>query len=191
MLNLGISGVIGVVEDLILAVDVSSSMSARDFKPTRMGAVREAMKAFIRKKLIVDPVARIGIVAFYEYSLPVIDLTGDVKALINAVNSLRPLGRGTALGDGIVEAYCMFKDLSRDGVCKRILVVTDGTFNAGIDPRCAILPLKLHGVRVDFFTFSRLYPSDVSTIREILKTIKGRFVNVKSGDLVKAIMEFL
>ena len=166
-------------------------MSARDFKPTRMDTAKDAIKAFIREKLATDPLTRIGIVAFYEYSLPIIDLTNNIRTLISSANSLRPLGRGTALGDGIVEAYCMFKDLSRNGVCKRILVVTDGTFNTGIDPRYAILPLKAYDIRVDFFTFSRLYPSDVSTIREILRNIKGRFVNVKSGNLVKAIMEFL
>ena len=166
-------------------------MSARDFKPTRMDTAKDAIKAFIREKLATDPLTRIGIVAFYEYSLPIIDLTNDIRALISSANSLRPLGRGTALGDGIVEAYCMFKDLSRNGVCKRILVVTDGTFNTGIDPRYAILPLKAYDIRVDFFTFSRLYPSDISTIREILRNIKGRFVNVKSGNLAKAIMEFL
>ncbi|RLG73052.1 MAG: hypothetical protein DRO23_09600, partial [Thermoprotei archaeon] len=106
-------------------------MSARDFKPTRMDATKNAIKAFIRGKLTTDPLSRIGIVAFYEYSLPIIDLTNNIRTLISSANSLRPLGRGTALGDGIVEAYCMFKDLSRDGVCKRILVVTDGTFNTG------------------------------------------------------------
>lgn len=179
------------VEDLVLAVDVSSSMRARDFKPSRMDVVKEAVKEFVRKKLSTDPLSRVGVVVFYEYSLPIIDLTDDVRAVIRAIDSLRSLGGGTALGDGLVEAYNMFRDVSRDGVPKRILVVTDGTFNVGVDPRYAILPLKLHGVRIDFFTFSRLYPSDVSTIREILRHVHGSFVNVKSGNLVEAIMGFL
>ncbi|RLG76424.1 MAG: hypothetical protein DRO23_01100 [Thermoprotei archaeon] len=166
-------------------------MRARDFKPSRIVAVKKALKGFVHEKLSKDLLARVGIVGFYEYSAPIIDLTNSIKDLLKAIDSLRPLGSGTALGDGIVEAYRMLKDLSRDGVKKRILVITDGTFNTGIDPRYTISSLRLHNVRVDFFAFSRLYPTDIAIIREILRTVKGYFMHIKYGDLSKAIMEFL
>lgn len=166
-------------------------MRARDFKPSRMDAVKEALKSFIQRKLSRDLLAKIGVISFYEYSIPVIDLTNNVKELLKAIDYLRPLGSGTALGDGIVEAYRMLKDLSRDGVKKRILVITDGTFNTGIDPKYAINPLRLHSIEIDFLAFSRLYPTDIAIIKEILKTVKGHFIHIRRGELSKVIMEFL
>lgn len=179
------------VEDLILAVDVSTSMRNKDFQPSRIDAVKIALKSFVQDKLKKYPSSRIGIVVFYGFSVPVIDLVNNVKVLVKAIDSIRVLGGGTALGDGIIEAYRMLRDQSRDGSEKRVLVVTDGTFNTGIEPVFAVLPLRNNYIKIDFFTFGRLYPSDINLIKEILKMIKGRFLHVKRGDLYGKFKELL
>ncbi len=82
---------------VILAFDVSNSMRARDLKPSRMDAAKEAARAFVAKQ---PSSIRIGVVAFSDGSLVTQQPTTDRGAVLQAIRRLAPQG-GTSLGQGI------------------------------------------------------------------------------------------
>ncbi len=83
---------------VILAFDVSGSMAADDFKPTRMEAAKTAAKNFVDHQ---PTTVRIGVVAFSDNGLTVQTPTNDQDAILTAINRLAP-ERGTSLASGIV-----------------------------------------------------------------------------------------
>ena len=82
---------------VILAFDVSNSMRAKDLKPSRMEAAKEAARAFVDKQ---PSSIRIGVVAFSDGSLVTQQPTTDRRAVLQAIGRLTPQG-GTSLGLGI------------------------------------------------------------------------------------------
>ncbi len=82
---------------VILAFDVSGSMAADDFKPTRMGAAKAAANSFVDHQ---PSTVRIGVVAFSDNGLTVQTPTNDQDAILTAINRLAP-ERGTSLASGI------------------------------------------------------------------------------------------
>lgn len=82
---------------VILAFDVSNSMRAKDLKPSRIGAAKEAAMAFVDKQ---PASVRIGVVAFSDGSLVTQQPTTDRRAVRQAIGRLTPEG-GTSLGQGI------------------------------------------------------------------------------------------
>jgi Ca-activated chloride channel family protein len=85
---------------VILAFDVSGSMAADDFKPTRMEAAKMAARDFIDHQ---PSTVRIGVVAFSDNGLTVQTPTNDQNAILMAINRLAPQ-RGTSLASGISAA---------------------------------------------------------------------------------------
>jgi len=85
---------------VILAFDVSGSMAAQDFKPTRMEASKTAARDFVDHQ---PSTVRIGIVAFSDNGLTVQTPTNDQNAILTAINRLAPQ-RGTSLASGISAA---------------------------------------------------------------------------------------
>jgi len=83
---------------VILAFDVSGSMAADDFKPTRMEAAKTAAKSFVDHQ---PTTVRIGVVAFSDNGLTVQTPTNDQNAILMAINRLAPQ-RGTSLASGIL-----------------------------------------------------------------------------------------
>lgn len=82
---------------VILAFDVSNSMRAKDLKPSRIGAAKEAAMAFVDKQ---PASVRIGVVAFSDGALVTQQPTTDRRAVLQAIGRLTPQG-GTSLGQGI------------------------------------------------------------------------------------------
>lgn len=82
---------------VILAFDVSNSMSADDLSPTRIEAAKSAARAFVAEQ---PPSVRIGVVAFGGSGLVVQPSTDDQAAILSAIDRLSPQG-GTSLGEGI------------------------------------------------------------------------------------------
>lgn len=96
---------------VILSMDVSGSMRARDVEPSRIVAAQEAAKEFIRKQ---PPDVQVGIVAFASAAVLVQAPTIDREALYQAINSF-DLRRGTAVGSGVLVALAtIFPDQSFD-----------------------------------------------------------------------------
>jgi Ca-activated chloride channel homolog len=83
---------------IVLAVDVSRSMKAKDVQPTRLGAAQQAGKAFLEK---VPERYRVGVVSFATRASVGVAPTQDRKLVRDALDRLRP-GEGTAIGDAVV-----------------------------------------------------------------------------------------
>jgi Ca-activated chloride channel family protein len=140
-------------ETVILALDVSQSMSAEDVKPTRLAAAQAAAKAFIRQR---PRSARIGIVAFAGSAALVQAPTTKREELHAAIDQLQ-LDAATAVGSGIVASLkAIFPDQKAKpepvppGSYKSaaIIVLTDGETTAGHEPLAAARLAADRGVRV-------------------------------------------
>jgi len=131
--------------DLMIALDISGSMLAMDFRPDRLEASKEVAMEFIDSR----PNDRIGLVVFSGESFTQCPLTIDHSVLKNLFKDVKSgmIEDGTALGDGLATAISRLKDSK--AVSKVIILLTDGVNNMGaIDPRSAAEIAKLYGIRI-------------------------------------------
>lgn len=131
--------------DIVLALDISGSMLARDFKPDRLEASKNVATEFISGR----PYDRIGLVVFSGESFTQCPLTADHAVLINLMRELKSgmIEDGTAIGEGLATAVNRIKDA--EGKSKVIILLTDGMNNRGmIAPLTAAEIAKTYGVRV-------------------------------------------
>ena len=114
--------------DIMLAMDISGSMLARDFEPDRMTAAKEVAAAFINDR-IGD---RIGIAAFAGEAFTQSPLTTDKNSLITMLARLRSgiIDDGTAIGNGLATAVNRLRE--SDAKSKVIILLTDGVNNSGV-----------------------------------------------------------
>lgn len=114
--------------DIMMAVDVSSSMLTKDLQPNRMEASKKMAKKFIDGR----DNDNIGVVIFAGDALTGIPMTIDHQALDSYIDGLEPgmLGDGTAIGDGIAVAINRLKEGKAKS--KSIILLTDGSNNAGM-----------------------------------------------------------
>ena len=94
--------------DIVLTMDVSTSMLARDFKPDRIGAAKDIAMEFIASR----PADRMGIVVFAGESYTQAPLTTDRATLINLMKEIETglIDDGTAIGNGLASAVARLKD---------------------------------------------------------------------------------
>lgn len=113
--------------DIMLAMDISGSMLARDFEPDRMVAAKEVAAAFINDR-VGD---RIGIAAFAGEAFTQSPLTTDKNSLITMLSRLRSgvIEDGTAIGNGLATAVNRLRE--SDAKSKVIILLTDGVNNRG------------------------------------------------------------
>ncbi len=131
--------------DIILAIDISPSMLAEDFKPNRLEAAKNVAIQFINGR----PDDRIGVVAFGGESFTVVPLTTDHATVINMLRKLKNgmVEDGTAIGLGLANAVARLKDSKAKS--KVIILLTDGVNNRGnIDPITAAKMAAALGIRV-------------------------------------------
>ncbi len=131
--------------DIILAVDISSSMLARDFKPNRLEASKNVAVEFISGR----PNDRIGLVVFSGESFTQCPLTTDHAVLINLFRDIESgmIEDGTAIGMGLATSINRLKDSK--AISKVAILLTDGVNNMGdIAPLTAAEIAKTFGVRV-------------------------------------------
>ncbi|MDD2594939.1 MAG: VWA domain-containing protein [Bacteroidales bacterium] len=131
--------------DIVLTMDVSTSMLARDFKPDRIGAAKDIAIEFIASR----PTDRIGIVVFAGESFTQSPLTTDRVTLINLMKEIETglIDDGTAIGNGLATAVARLKDSQAKS--KVVILLTDGVNNSGeISPLMAAEIAKTYGVRV-------------------------------------------
>ena len=131
--------------DIVFAMDVSTSMLARDFEPDRISAAKDIAIEFIAQR----PADRMGIVVFAGESYTQCPLTTDRATLINLMKDVQTdlIEDGTAIGNGLATAVARMKD--SDAKSRVIILLTDGVNNRGeIAPATAAEIAKTFGVRV-------------------------------------------
>lgn len=131
--------------DIVLAMDVSTSMLARDFEPDRISAAKDIAIEFIAQR----PTDRIGIVVFAGESYTQCPLTTDRATLINLMKEVQTdlIEDGTAIGNGLATAVARMAD--SDAKSRVIILLTDGVNNSGeIAPLTAAEIANTYGVRV-------------------------------------------
>lgn len=131
--------------DIVLAMDVSTSMLARDFNPDRISAAKDIAIEFIAQR----PSDRIGIVVFAGESYTQCPLTTDRATLINLIQDIQTglIDDGTAIGNGLATAVARMKD--SDAKSRVVILLTDGVNNSGeITPDTAADIASTYGVRV-------------------------------------------
>lgn len=193
--------------DIMLAVDVSTSMLAEDLKPNRLEAAKEVASQFINGR----PNDNIGLTIFAGESFTQCPLTVDHAVLLNLFQSIGDVAQkgliedGTAIGMGLANAISRLKDSKAKS--KVIILLTDGTNNRGdISPLTAAEMAKSFGIRI--YTIgvgtngTAPYPMptvagiqyvnvpveiDESTLTQIAGTANGNYFRATSNSKLKEV----
>lgn len=180
--------------DIVLSLDLSSSMLARDFKPNRFESAKKIALEFADGR-VND---RLGLVVYAGESFTQSPITSDISVIKNVIKDLELgwLQDGTAIGDGLATAVKRLKD--SQATSKVIILLTDGENNTGnISPSTAAELAKTYGIRVytvgvgtkgeaevpyqrDMFTGRIIYKKmpvkiDEETLKGIAETTKGQY----------------
>ncbi len=190
--------------DIVLALDISSSMLAQDFKPDRLEASKDVAIEFISGR----PNDRIGLVVFSAESFTQCPLTTDRAVLVNLFKDIKSgmIEDGTAIGVGLTNSITRLKD--SDAISKVIILLTDGVNNQGsIDPLTAAELAKSFGIRAytigvgsmgtapypvqDVFgrTFLRDIPVEIDevTLQQIADMTNGKYFRATNNQKLREI----
>ena len=136
--------------DVILALDVSLSMLAEDFPPTRIAALQETARDFLTRSAS----HRVGILIFAGDVFVQSPLTTDRVALREMLSGVgvyaidQGLSGGTAVGDALLSATEGLRKVRLEDRDQAIVLITDGESNAGIDPVLAARYAQQHDIRL-------------------------------------------
>ncbi|MEN9354655.1 MAG: hypothetical protein RL318_1980 [Fibrobacterota bacterium] len=192
--------------DMVLLLDVSTSMQARDVKPDRIGAARAILHDFVLGRTH----DRMGLVAFAGFPLLRCPLVADRELLARLIDSTdnRGFQDGTAIGDALLSAANRLRDTRSHS--RVVVLLTDGASNAGsVDPVTAARALAAKGIRVytigvgkeGDFTGSFTLPDgrtvqgtlqsdlDEKSLSEIARITGGRFWRALDRDALKKAYE--
>ncbi len=131
--------------DIVLSLDISLSMLAKDFKPNRLEVAKDVIKDFIKAR----PNDRLGLVIFGGEAFTQCPLTSDHKVLLNMFDQIKAgsLDQGTAIGLGLATAVARIKDSQAKS--KVVILLSDGVNNSGeVAPLTAGELAQTFGVRV-------------------------------------------
>ena len=132
--------------DIVMAIDVSGSMLAKDLKPNRMEALKRVAADFVDER----PNDRIGLVLYASEAYTKTPVTSDKAVIEQAIESIKydnVLQDGTGIGMGLATAVNRLKDSKAKS--KVIILLTDGVNNAGfIEPETAADIAKQYGIKV-------------------------------------------
>ena len=195
--------------DIMLALDVSSSMQAEDFKPhNRLYVAKEEIKKFVGKR-IND---RIGLVVFSRYSFTQCPLTVDYGVLMSFVDQVDfgIIEDGTAIGMAIANGVNRLRESKAKS--KIIILLTDGVNNAGeIDPLTAANLAAAFDVKIYTIGAGKpgnaMYPYmdpifgkryvyrpteiDEETLKSIAERTGGKFFRARSGEELEEIYSLI
>lgn len=131
--------------DIVVSLDLSLSMLAKDFKPNRLEVAKDVLSDFIDAR----PNDKIGLVVFGGEAFTQCPLTTDHKIIKNMFKDIRAgmLDQGTAIGLGLADAVARVKDSKAKS--KVVILISDGVNNVGeIAPLTAAEIARTFGVRV-------------------------------------------
>jgi Ca-activated chloride channel homolog len=131
--------------DIVIALDISTSMLAKDFSPDRLEAAKKVAMEFISGRQY----DRIGLVVFAGEAFTQCPLTTDRAVLLNLFRDIQTgmIEDGTAIGNGLATGVARLKD--SDAISRVVILLTDGENNAGeIAPLTAAEIARTFGIRV-------------------------------------------
>ena len=132
--------------DIVMAMDVSGSMLAKDLKPNRMEALKRVAADFVSER----PNDRIGLVLYASEAYTKTPVTSDKAIILEAIKEIKydnVLQDGTGIGMGLATAVNRLKDSKAKS--RVIILLTDGVNNAGfIEPETASDIAKQYGIKV-------------------------------------------
>lgn len=189
--------------DIVIALDISESMTNSDISPNRFEAAKTTAKEFVRNRAEDN----IGLVIFAGEALSIMPLTNDIFALQNAIDGVKigELSNGTAIGDGIVSS--INRVLNGQAVSKSIILITDGTNNTGdVAPSTASDIAALKGIKVytigvgrdgksvyvDPYGFASTTidtPIDEQTLKEIANKTGGKYFRATDKNALAEVFE--
>ena len=194
--------------DIVIAIDVSASMLAKDLRPNRLEALKTVAGRFIKGR----PNDRIGLVEYAGESYTKTPITSDKTIVLSALKSIRYnniIEGGTAIGMGLATAVNRLKDSK--ALSKVIILMTDGENNAGsIDPRIASELSREFGIKVytigmgtngmalspyaknpngSFVYRSQQVTIDEDLLKEIAATTGGQYFRATNNEKLKAIYD--
>ena len=192
--------------DIVMSVDVSGSMLAKDLKPNRMEALKDVAENFVKAR----PNDRIGLVVYASEAYTKSPVTSDKAVVLDAIRSIKydnVLQDGTGIGMGLTTAINRLKDSKAKS--KIVILMTDGVNNAGfIEPQTASDIAQQYGIKVytigigsngmaDFpyaiapngqFLFRMMKVEiDESLLRSIAKNTGGKYFRANSNKKLEAI----
>lgn len=147
--------------NIVLALDISGSMLAKDLQPNRFEAAKSVAGEFVSSR----PYDNIGLVVFAGESYTQCPLTTDHAVLLNMINSVEMglVNDGTAIGSGLATAVNRLKEIKEGS--KVVILLTDGTNNSG-----TIAPVTAAEIAASFGI--RVYTIGVGTMGEALYPIQ-------------------
>ena len=131
--------------DIMIALDISGSMLAEDFRPNRLEAAKQTALEFIEMR----PTDRLGMTVFSGESFTLCPLTTDHVLLKELASGVKTgmVEDGTAIGDGLATALNRLRE--SQAISKVVILLTDGINNAGvIDPLTAAEIASVYGIRL-------------------------------------------
>ncbi|MBD3723361.1 MAG: VWA domain-containing protein [Flavobacteriaceae bacterium] len=194
--------------DIVMAIDVSGSMLAKDLKPNRLEALKRVASTFVQDR-VND---RIGLVVYAGESYTRTPVTSDKPMVLQSLKTIEYddsiLADGTGIGVGLATAINRLKDSKAKS--RVIILLTDGVNNAGtIDPRMAADIAKEYGIKVytigigtngtALFPYARdprtgqfLFRNmpveiDENLMKEIAKTTDGKYFRATSNKKLEEI----
>ena len=186
------------VIDILMVLDISSSMLADDFPPNRLEAVKNTAKEFIRSRK--DD--RIGVVVFAGQSFIQCPLTTDIEVLLNLVDEIDVASKdfdGTAIGMAIANATNRLRESLSES--KIMILLSDGSNNSGeIDPSTAAKLANEFGIKIYTIaagtdnSISRIpgrgmirNEIDINTLKDISKETGGQFFRATDKEALSQI----
>jgi len=194
--------------DIVMAIDVSGSMLAKDLKPNRMEALKKVAENFVEGR----PNDRIGLVVYAAEAYTKTPVTSDKAIIQEAIQSIKydnVLQDGTGIGMGLTTAVNRLKESKAKS--KVIILMTDGVNNAGfIEPETASQIAKEYGIKVytigigtngdALFPYAyapgggflfKMMPVeiDVSLLQAIAKNTGGKYFRANSNSKLQAIYD--
>lgn len=189
--------------DIVLALDISSSMLATDLQPNRFDVAKSVAQKFVGQRTNDN----IGLVVFSGESLSLMPLTNDKSALVNAIAEVKAgmLNDGTAIGDGITSAINRL--VSGQAKSKSIILLTDGTNNAGdVAPSTAANIARQKGIKIytigvgtngsvtitDPYGFSSTTMEtkiDEAALKNIAKTTGGKYFRATDSRMLREVFD--
>lgn len=196
--------------DVLIAVDVSSSMQATDFTPNRLEATKKIIKQFVRK----SGGNRIGIVVFGKHVFSLSSFTNDHYVLNKLIDGIslwtidHSRSGGTAIGDAILYSTDMLMQARIKGRGQVMILLTDGENNIGIDPIRASKFAISEGIKIHTIGIGSTKPITVkpdpkdpnwsfqskladAPLKEIAKLAGGKYFHALNNALLSKVFQEL